>query len=105
LRDSSKRSAAVRTPDHGKQQHVLRHGCPFRLFSPLGPNKSIPARTRTRPRTAPAPQPPNGGWYDLGFHPDHQHVGSIVFHSMYGGGSAVDNNLLFGDLADAGVVG
>lgn len=46
------------------------------------------------------PAPKN--WDDLGFHPDHQHVGSLVFNSMYGSGSSVDNDLLFEDLNIAG---
>jgi LmbE family N-acetylglucosaminyl deacetylase len=43
------------------------------------------------------PAPRN--WDDLGYHPDHQHVGKIVFTSLYGGGSAVDNDLVFEDLS------
>ena len=46
----------------------------------------------------PAPQ----NWDDLGYHPDHQHVGSLVFNSLYGAGSSVDNDLLFEDLNVAG---
>ena len=41
-------------------------------------------------------------WDDLGFHPDHQHVGKIVFNTLYGSGSASDNDKLFVDLLDAG---
>jgi len=37
-------------------------------------------------------------WDDLGYHPDHQHVGELVFNSLYGSGSSVDNDLLFEDL-------
>ena len=43
------------------------------------------------------PAPRN--WDDLGYHPDHQHVGKIVFSALYGGGSAVDNDLVFEDLS------
>jgi LmbE family N-acetylglucosaminyl deacetylase len=46
------------------------------------------------------PAPKN--WDDLGYHPDHQHVGSIVFDTMYGSGSASDNDKLFEDLSVAG---
>jgi LmbE family N-acetylglucosaminyl deacetylase len=42
--------------------------------------------------------PAPNNWDDLGYHPDHQHVGNIVFNSLYGGGSSVDNDLLFEDL-------
>jgi len=40
-------------------------------------------------------------WDDLGYHPDHQHVGQLVYTTVYGGGSAGDNDLVFGDLAIA----
>jgi LmbE family N-acetylglucosaminyl deacetylase len=40
-------------------------------------------------------------WDDLGYHPDHQHVGKIAFTALYGGGSAVDNDLVFEDLSSS----
>ena len=46
------------------------------------------------------PSPNN--WDDFGFHPDHQHVGKLVFNTLYGSGSASDNDKLFVDLVDAG---
>ena len=46
------------------------------------------------------PSPNN--WDDLGYHPDHQHVGKLVFNTLYGSGSASDNDKLFVDLVDAG---
>lgn len=45
---------------------------------------------------------PPKNWDDLGYHPDHQHVGSIVYNSLYGSGSSVDNNLLFEDIQVGG---
>eukprot|EP00040_Diaphanoeca_grandis_P020709 m.110098 g.110098 ORF g.110098 m.110098 type:complete len:310 (-) comp28010_c0_seq1:238-1167(-) len=41
---------------------------------------------------------PPHNWDDLGYHPDHQHVGLLAFNSLYGSGSSVDNNKLFEDL-------
>mmetsp|Transcript_29980 Transcript_29980/g.58749 ORF Transcript_29980/g.58749 Transcript_29980/m.58749 type:complete len:291 (+) Transcript_29980:36-908(+) len=38
-------------------------------------------------------------WNDLGFHPDHQHVGKVVFSALYGSGSAVGNDKVFPDIA------
>ena len=46
------------------------------------------------------PAPKN--WDDLGYHPDHQKVGGIVFDTLYGSGSAADNDKLFEDLNIAG---
>ena len=46
--------------------------------------------------------PSPNGWDDLGYHPDHQHVGKLVFDTVYGSGSAADNDKLFEDLSDAG---
>jgi|EP00505_MAST-04D_sp_SCG-Rhode-Island_P004468 LmbE family N-acetylglucosaminyl deacetylase len=46
--------------------------------------------------------PSPNGWDDLGYHPDHQHVGKLVFDTVYGSGSAADNDKLFHDLAGAG---
>jgi len=40
---------------------------------------------------------------DMGFHPDHQRVGWHVLNTCYGSGSAAANNLIFDDLAVAGV--
>ena len=45
------------------------------------------------------------GWGDMGFHPDHQHTGLMVYNALYGGGGSGDNNKLFHDLKDAGVNG
>eukprot|EP00750_Incisomonas_marina_P014239 INCI17623.2.p2 GENE.INCI17623.2~~INCI17623.2.p2 ORF type:complete len:194 (-),score=31.58 INCI17623.2:817-1320(-) len=65
-----------------------------------GPNPDFDA-----PPTCNGACPAPKGWDDLGFHPDHQHVGTLVFNSVYGGGSAADNNLIFQDLDIAGVPG
>lgn len=42
-------------------------------------------------------------WDDLGYHPDHKQVGWHTFHAVYGGGSSVDNDSLFHDLAVVGL--
>ena len=47
---------------------------------------------------------PNWGhnWDDLGFHPDHQAVGSHVLNTLYSGGSSASNDKLFPELVEAG---
>lgn len=39
------------------------------------------------------------GWDDLGYHPDHKHVGKVVFDTVYTAGGAASNSRLFEDIA------
>lgn len=47
------------------------------------------------------PDPWNGGWDDLGYHPDHQHCGEIVLDTATPVGSS-GNDMLYEDLAILG---
>lgn len=48
--------------------------------------------------------PAPASWDDMGFHPDHQRVGWHAMNALYGGGSAAGNDLVFDDLAFAGLL-
>lgn len=37
----------------------------------------------------------NLSWDDLGYHPDHKHVGQMAFNSLYSSGSSASNSKLF----------
>jgi LmbE family N-acetylglucosaminyl deacetylase len=43
-----------------------------------------------------------GSWDDLGYHPDHKHVGLMVYNALYSGGSSVSNGKLFKELSAIG---